>query len=68
MSSMTSSHRPVAQAPQPARRAHKPSLFARMFLVPQMTGWEQFLVWLAVLIACVIAFKVYGLFELGLVR
>lgn len=70
MSSLTSRHDPVAQAPQPAlpRRAKKPGLFARLFLVPQMAGWEKALVWLMVLIAAVIAFKMYGLFELGLVR
>lgn len=53
---------------QLARRAKPASLFARMFLVPQMSGWEKALVWLVVLIVCVIGWKMYGLFELGLVR
>lgn len=70
MSSITRSHRPVAQAPQPTvpRHAKPASLFARMFLVPQMSGWEKALVWLMVLIVCVIGWKMYGLYELGLVR
>ena len=70
MSSVTSRHAPVAQAPQPVapRRAKPASLFARLFLVPPMTAWEKALVWLMVAIVCVISFKLYGLFELGLVR
>ena len=70
MSGTVRAHRPVAQAPQPVapRRAKPASLFARLFLVPQMSGWEKALVWLMVLIVCVIVWKMYGLFELGLVR
>lgn len=68
MSAVTRAHRPVAQASQLARRAKPASLFARLFLVPQMSGWEKALVWLMVLIVCVIGWKMYGLYELGLVR
>ena len=65
MSATVRAHRPVAQAPQPVapRRAKPASLFARLFLVPRMSGWEQALVWLAVLIASVIAMLVIGQYE-----
>ena len=70
MSSVTRAHRPVAQALQPTvpRRAKPASLFARLFLAPPMSAWEHVLVLLVVLIVCVIGWKMYGLFELGLVR
>ena len=65
MSGLTSSHRPVAQAPQPVapRRAKPASLFARLFLVPPMTAWEKALVWLMVAIVCVIGWTIYGTYE-----
>ena len=65
MSGTTQSHRPVPTRPQPAtpRRAKQPSIFARLFLVPPMSWYEQALVWLMVAIVCVIGFTVYGQYE-----
>ena len=63
MSSVTSSHCPVTQAPQPARRAKPASLFARLFLDPPLSGWELALVWLMVLIVMTIAWVVIGTYE-----
>lgn len=63
MSSITRAHRPVAQAPQPARRAKPASLFARLFTTPPLSGWEKALVWLMVLIVMVIGWTVYGTYE-----
>ena len=65
MSGTVNAHRPVAQASQPAtpRRAKPASLFARLFLDPPLSGWELVLLWLAVLIASVIAMLVIGQYE-----
>lgn len=55
MSATTKAHRPVATK-------------RRLIINPPLSTWEQALVWLMVLIVCVIGWKMYGLYELGLVR